>query len=251
MPAGKRLQKIIEVLTKRYEVEGRTCDLTDLRDPYLLGAWHILGQHAKRNGQARAYEALRRAKGTTPSALLDLPADKLANICQMAGPYEDVRAKDLYAYADSIEERCGQDFGRVFKKPVADARKFLEMELRKPRAFADFLLLYGGGFPVFPLDARVARVVTRLGFGKLKSERDLNEKTYKTIQKVLEAQAPKSVDWLIHAHSLLSQHAIETCHCTAPACDRCPLSAECQYFKAHPLKAAPDAGGQKAAFARQ
>lgn len=234
MPAGKRLQKIVEMLAKRYEVEGKKCELTDLRDPFLLGAWHILGEHAKRNGQTRAFEALRRAKGVTPGSLLDLAPDKLAAICQTAGPYEDARARNLYAYADSIEEKCGQDFGRVFKKPAAEVRRFVEGELRKPRPFADFLLLYGGRVTVFPVDARVARVAARLGFGRLKSERELDDKTYKAIQKALEGQSPKNAEWLIRAHSAFSQHGADTCHSSGPACERCPVAEDCPYVKKNP-----------------
>ncbi|MGD0091667.1 MAG: hypothetical protein ABSE73_17260 [Planctomycetota bacterium] len=244
MPAGKKLQKIVEALAKRYEAEGQKCELTDLRDPFLLGAWHILGQHAKRNGQARAYEALRRAKGTSPGALLDLAPDKLASICQIAGPYEDARAKEIYAYADAIEEKCGQDFAQVFKRPLAEARKFLEDELRKPRAFADFLLLYGGGFPVFPVDARVARMATRLGFGKMNSEKNPSDKTYKAIQKVLEREAPKDPEWLIRAHGLLCRLAMDTCYAPVPDCERCALKAECIYVKKNPPPEKPAAGAQ-------
>ena len=236
MPVAKRLQKIVETLNKRYEAEGKKYGLTDLRDPFLLGAWHILGRHAKRNGQARAFEALRRAKALSPGALLDLAPEKLAGICEMAGPYEDARARDLYAFADTIEEKCGQDFGKVFKKPVADARKFLETELRTPRPFADFLLLYGGGFLVFPMDSRMARVAMRLGFSRLKPEKELDDKARKALQKVLEKQAPRNAEGLMRTHGTLYQHGTDTCHATAPACERCAVIAECQYAKKNPPK---------------
>jgi len=190
MAAGKRLPKIVELLRPRYEADGKRIELTDLRDPFLLGAWYILGQRAKRNGQARAYEALRRAKGLTPANCWTCPKKKLAAIAQTAGPYEDARARDLYAFADLIEEKCGQDFSKVFKSAAA-ARKFLEGELKKPRAFVDFLLLYGGRFAVFPLDAHVVRVAARLGLGKLKSDKELEEKSYQELQKALESEAPK------------------------------------------------------------
>jgi endonuclease III len=245
MPAGKRLRKIVDVLAKRYEAEGGKCELTDLRDPFLLGAWHILGQHAKRNGQPRAFEALRRAKGTTPGSLLDLAPDKLATICQTAGPYEDARAKELYAFADAIEEKCGQDFGKVFKKPLADARKFLERDLGKSRAFADFLLLYGGAFPVFPVDARVVRAAQRMGLVKIKSEKCADDKTYKAVQRVLESEAPKNAGWLIRAHSVFCRLAMDTCYATVPYCERCALRSECVFAKEHPPQENPNPGGQK------
>jgi len=244
-PDGKRLRRIVEALAKRYEAEGGKCELTGLRDPFLLGAWHILGQHSRRNGQARAFEALRRAKGTTPGSLLDLAPDKLATICQTAGPYEDARAKELYAYADSIEEKCGQDFGQVFKKPLAEARRFLEREMGKPRAFADFLLLYGGGFPVFPLDVRVVRVAIKLGLVRLKSERRVDDRIYKAVQKVLEGQAPRNAAWLIRAHGLLCHLAMDTCFATIPACQHCVLRAECIFAQKNPPQEKPEAGYQK------
>jgi len=236
MPAAKqtpRLPKLIEALIKQYEVEGKSVVLTDLTDPFLLGAWFILGQHAKRNGQNRAYEALRRAKGITPGQLLDLPPEKLLTICQTAGPYEDARSKDLYAFADDIEDKCGQDFSQVFKKSAAEIRKFLEVDLKRSRAFTDFLLLYGGRQPIFPVDLPVARAATRLGYGKMRSEKEF-EKAYKDIQKALESESSKEPDWLIRAHSALHRHGQETC-ITHPLCDKCSVAKDCPYLKKNPL----------------
>ena len=234
MAAVKRLQKIVEALLPRYEVDGKKIELMDLRDPFQVGAWFILGQRAKRNGQPRAYDALRRAKGLTPGQLLDIPEEKLLNISQTAGPYEDARAKELYAYADRIEEKCGQDFKKVFKS-ANEARKFMEHELKKTREFIDFLLLYGGGFPVFPLDTHVARAAVRLGLGKLKAEKALDEKSYKDLQKALETEAGKNAEFMIRAHSALHRHGVDICHAASPACDQCPLTAECLYIKKHPF----------------
>ena len=234
MADGKRVQTIVELLAKRYEVEGKKGELTELRDPFQLGAWFILGQHAKRNGQGRAYEALRRAKGISPGQLLDILPEKLATICQIAGPYDDARAKNLYAYADQIEEKCGQDFGKIFKKPLPEARKFLEVDLNKPRAFADFLLMYSG-FPVFAIDARIARVLTRLGIGKARPEKDF-DKTYKELQKLLETECPKKPEWIIRAHGLLHRHGADLCRATNPACEQCPANKDCPYLKKNPIK---------------
>jgi endonuclease III len=234
MASTKRFQKIVDLLAKKYEVEGKKGELTELRDPFQVGAWYILGQHSKRNGQARAFEALRRAKGVTAGQLLDIAPEKLAQICQQAGPYDDSRARDLYAYADAIEEKCGKDFAKYFKKPLAEVRKFLEGDLKKPRAFADLMLMHAG-FPVFALNTRVARVATRLGFGKMKSEKDF-EKVYKDVQKNLEIQCGKDAEFMIRAHGLLFRLGTDTCHSLAPACYNCPLVKECEYVKKHPVK---------------
>jgi endonuclease III len=231
---GKHLQKIVELLGRRYEAEGKRAELNELGDPFQLGAWFILGQRAKRNGQARAYDALRRAKGLTPGQLLDIAPEKLAGICQIAGPYEDARAKDLYAYADEIEEKCGQDFSKIFKSQ-ADARKFLETELRRGSDFVEFLLLYGGKFPLFPLDAAVIRVAVRLGFVKAADGKNIDDKTKKELQRALESEGPKDISWIKRAHGLLHRHGMDLCTATAPHCEQCPAAKECPYLKAHPL----------------
>ena len=233
MPAAavKRLPKFVELLAKRYEVEGRKGELTDLREPFLLGAWWLLGQHAKRNGQVRAFEALRRAKGLTPGQLLDLPPEKLAGICQIAGPYEDARMKTLQAFADDVEDKCGHDFAKVFEKPAAEVRAFLEQKLRTPRAFADFLLMYTGA-PIFALDPQIVRVATRLGFVRVKTEKPF-EKIYKDVQKALEAETPKNTDALLRAHGLLHRLGGDLC-LPVPHCGQCPLLKECPFAKKHP-----------------
>ena len=234
MAAAKRMQKIVDSLAKRYEQEGKKGELTELRDPFLLGAWYVLGQHSKRNGQARAYEALRRAKGLSPGQLLDIAPEKLNTICQTAGPYEDARAREIYAYADNIEERCGQDFGKIFKKSTNDARKFLEGDLKMPRQFADFLLMYTGT-PLFAVDIRISRVASRLGYAKIKSEKVLDDKSATAVQKALEAECSKNNEFMIRAHGLLHRLGADVCHITAPNCEYCPLNKECAYVKKHPI----------------
>src|SRR5262249_5065082 len=139
---------------------------------------------------------------------------------------------DLYAFADEIEEKCGQDFNKVFKS-ANDARKFLEVELRRTRAFTDFVLMVGGKFPIFAVDLPVARAAARLGFGKMKDDKEY-DKAYKDIQKALEAEAPKGdVEWMIRTHGLLHRHGTDLCK-THPSCDGCPLFDECPWVKKNP-----------------
>jgi len=44
---------------------------------------------------------------------------------------------------------------------------------------------------------------------------------------------------MIAAHSALHRHGMETCHALVPACDQCPLNAECLYLKKHPFQPKP------------
>lgn len=251
----KRLQRYVELLAKKYENEERKGQLTDLRDPFLVGCFMILGEHAKKNGQIRAYEALRRAKGITPGKLLDILPEKLHTVCQQAGPYEDARAKRLYQFADDIEDKCGPDFAKVFLKPTKDARAFLEKELKLSRTMADYMLMCAG-HQVFALDARVIRVAYRLGWTKLKPEKSF-DKAYADLQKVFEAEAPKKdPEWSIRAHGLFHRHGADVCHAGIPNCPACPLIKECPYPKKHPevfaaQRAAEEAAAAKAALLAQ
>ncbi len=233
MPTAQRLPKLVELVAKKYEVDGKKGELTDIRDPFLLGTWMILGEHAKKNGQIRAHEALRRAKGITPGQLLDILPEKLNSVCQQAGPYEDARSKKLYQYADDIEDKCGKEFGKLFIKPIPEARTFLEIDLRLGRPFADFLLMYTGA-PVFALDGKILRVASRLGYTKIKPEKDF-DKAYKDVQKTFEAESPKKDnDFLLRAHGLLHRLGTDVCTAVLPHCPHCPLLKECPYPKKHP-----------------
>ncbi len=233
MASASRLQKLVDLLAKKYEVDGKKGELTELRDPFLLGTWMILGEHAKKNGQVRSHEALRRAKGITPGQLLDILPEKLHSVCQQAGPYEDARAKKLYQFADDIEDKCGKDFAKIFTKPLNEARSFLEKDLKLPRPFADFLLMYTD-FPVFALDTRVLRAAARLGYTKFKPEKEF-DKAYKDVQKVFEAESPKKEPgWLQRAHGLFHRLGTDICSSAIPHCPSCPLQKECPYPKKHP-----------------
>jgi endonuclease III len=202
MPVSKKMQKLVDMLAKRYEADEKKGELTDQRDPFLMGAWQILGEHAKRNGQMRAFDALRRAKGITPGQLLDLPEEKLKTICQLAGPYDDQRMKNLYAYADMIEEKCGQDFAKIFKKPINDIRKQLQADFKFQPSFIDLMLMYAG-FPVLAVDVRVARAAANLELVKLKNVKAIDEKTLKDVQKKIEPEFPlKETEELLRMHGL-------------------------------------------------
>ena len=224
---AKRLQTLIELLAKKYETEGRKGELTDLRDPFQVGCWQILGEHSKKNGQQRSYEALRRAKGITPGQLLDSLPEKLNSIAQQAGPYEDARAKRLYQFADDIEDKCGQNFAKIFEKPLKDARAFLEKRTAADTAaFAgSHLLMSAAGYPVFALDFKIVRAAARLGYTKVQIRGRISRRPTGDVQKNFEPElVKKDPEWSIRAFGLLHRLGHDLCIAGVP---RCPsLSAQ-------------------------
>jgi endonuclease-3 related protein len=88
------------------------------------------------------------------------------------------------------------------------------------------MLLFSGNHPVLPVDARVARVATRLGYG----EKSANfSKTAKTIRQAVSAELPASLEAYRSAYTCFDHHGATTCRETDPRCDECPLLKECSF----------------------
>ena len=74
----------------------------------------------------------------------------------------------------------------------------------------------------FPVDTHIFRVSKRLGF--LPEKMNAND-----AHPVMEAMAP--ADDYYQFHIQLIQHGRDTCQARKPACERCPISAHCDYFR--------------------
>jgi endonuclease III len=87
------------------------------------------------------------------------------------------------------------------------------------------MLLFSGRHPVLPIDARVSRVATRLGYGEKLSDFS------KTAHSIREAVAPEltSVESYRRAYLYFDHHGASTCVETDPRCDTCPLRSGCPY----------------------
>ncbi len=88
---------------------------------------------------------------------------------------------------------------------------------------AAIVLCFAYGRPAFPVDTHVFRVGKRLGF--LPEKISAND-----AHPVMEAIAPPADYYQFHIH--LIQHGRDTCQARKPACQRCPISAHCDYFAA-------------------
>ena len=88
------------------------------------------------------------------------------------------------------------------------------------------MLLFAGDHPVLPVDARVNRVATRLGYG----ERNASfSKTARSIREAVKPELPESADAYRRAYVYLAHHGATTCTEADPHCDTCPLLKECAF----------------------
>ncbi len=86
---------------------------------------------------------------------------------------------------------------------------------------AAIVLCFAFDRPAFPVDTHIYRVSKRIGF--IPEKLSAND-----AHPVMEAIAPASDYYQFHIQ--LIQHGRDTCHARKPACERCAISAYCDYF---------------------
>lgn len=93
---------------------------------------------------------------------------------------------------------------------------------------AAIVLCFAYGRPAFPVDTHIYRVSKRIGF--LPEKLSAND-----AHPVMEAIAPPADFYQFHIQ--LIQHGRDTCHARKPACERCPISDHCDFYRAARLTA--------------
>jgi endonuclease III len=89
------------------------------------------------------------------------------------------------------------------------------------------MLLFAGTQAVFPVDARVARVATRLGYGETLGN---FSKTARSVRQALAAELPGSIAQYRRAYLYLEHHGAVTCTESDPRCDTCSLRTDCPHY---------------------
>jgi endonuclease III len=86
------------------------------------------------------------------------------------------------------------------------------------------MLLFAADHRVLPVDARVSRVLRRLGYGE---EQAGFAGTARSIRSAVAGELPDTPDAYRGAFSYLNHHGAATCTETGPHCAVCPLLHEC------------------------
>jgi endonuclease-3 len=108
--------------------------------------------------------------------------------------------------------------------PLAAARRALKGLPQMGEGGAYRMLLFAGGHPVMPVDARVARTATRLGYGQAFAD---FPKTARAVREALAPELDGAVDACRRAFLYLSHHGGATCAERDPHCGVCPLLDDC------------------------
>jgi endonuclease-3 len=88
------------------------------------------------------------------------------------------------------------------------------------------MLLFTAGRLLFPVDAQVARVAIRLGYGRASEDPGRRDRT---VQRTLSRELPADVGSFRRTFLYLSHHGSATCIERHPHCGVCPIIKGCPH----------------------
>lgn len=195
--------------------------------PFEILVSTILSQSTTAANERRGMDGLREAFTTvTPDNLAAANERAIAQAIWHAGLARQ-KAPRIREVARQIRDEWGGDVSRILRLPLYQARAALTALPGVGPKTADVVLAMGGNRPVFPVDTHVARIAGRWKIGR--------GRTYEEIRQALEAWTPpeKRKAW----HLALIAHGRDVCKAGRPRCDVCPVSRDCDWYRAHRVRA--------------
>jgi endonuclease-3 len=212
-----RLEQLLAALQKFYGALP-----SPPRDPFTLFVWEVLSVHSTPRRRDAAIAALKRIPALTPDAMWRAPQKKLEVSVKLAGPYSENRLQALRTGVEIF--RRSPKIAAIIRGPLLAARRALKPLPQLGEAGAHRVLLFAADHQILPVDARVARVARRLGYGEPSSQ---FRKQARSVQDALTRELPPSVDAFRRAFLYVSHHGAATCTESDPHCPVCPLLDDC------------------------
>ncbi len=174
----------------------------------------VLSQNTSDKNALKALENLRRRFGPRlePGKLRSASINELAKLIKPSG-MQWIKAKTIVNILNALGN------GDALLKE--DPEKLRELLLSIPGIgykTADVFLLMVRGYPTFPIDTHIRRVLYRLGIiGK--------GEDYESIKRKVMEQIPPNL--YVNAHLVLIRHGREMCKSRKPQCSKCPVRDIC------------------------
>ncbi|MGH2514688.1 MAG: endonuclease III domain-containing protein [Ktedonobacterales bacterium] len=182
----------------------------------------VLSQHTSDVNSARAYTKLV-DRFPTWEAVRDAPAEAVAEAIRPGG-LAQLKAERIQRILRLLTERLRGEpltLDALSGLPLDEALAYLRSLPGVGPKTAACVLLFSLGQPAFPVDTHVWRVTKRLGLIGPKV-------TAGAAHLALTELIPPA--WRHTMHVDLIRHGRQICHAQRPACGRCPLRPECQYY---------------------
>jgi endonuclease-3 len=191
-------------------------------DPFQLFVWEVLSVHSVPHKRDAAMSALKRNRALTPDAMWKVAQKRLEDSVRLAGPYLEQRVNALRTGVDIF--RRNPKLALTIRGPLPAARKALKGVPQMGEGGAYRMLLFAADHCVLPVDARVSRVATRLGYG----EKQVSfSKTARAVREAVAADLPETLDAYRRAYIYFDHHGAGTCAEAEPHCHVCPLLNDC------------------------
>jgi endonuclease-3 len=196
----------------------------------------ILSQNTNDLNRDRAFEALRR-RFPTWEAVRDAPRRSVIAAIRPAGLANQKGPRIQDVLREITAQRGRLDLGFLRGLPPDEARRWLLQFKGVGPKTASIVMLFSLDMPAFPVDTHIHRVSGRLGLRPPKATAD---QAHEALGKLFPPEAYKA------AHLNLIRLGREVCQARRPACERCPVSAWCDYYKSEftqkSLRAVPRPG---------
>lgn len=181
----------------------------------------ILSQNTSDVNRDRGFDALK-ARYPTWEAVRDAPVNELIETIRPAG-LSNQKAPRIQAVLRYVTDNHGApsiDF--LAELPLEEARAWLTSLNGIGPKTAAIVLCFAFNRPAFPVDTHIHRVSQRIGFIP---EGISAEKAHP----MMEAIVPPKDYYAFHLN--LIRHGREICRARNPLCERCPLTAHCDYYQ--------------------
>ena len=181
----------------------------------IVGA--ILTQNTAWKNVEAALDQLKARDLLHPERLLHIADTHLADLIRPAGYYR-VKTKRLKAFLNFLNQEYQDNLDALFAEDLWILRNKLLSVHGVGEETADSILLYGGGKPVFVIDAYTHRILQRHGI-------IADNARYADIQALFMTSMPPSAPLFNQYHALLVNTGKQFCRKKNPKCNLCPLQS--------------------------
>jgi endonuclease-3 len=222
----RRLARVLDGLEARY---GKPATPRRPSDPYEMLILTNCGYPASESACAKGFAALRELVGVAPDEILRAPERKLVEAMRKGGIMPELRARRIRQIASAVVNAYAGDLrGALMAVPVAQAKRILKSFPTIADAGAEKILLFARLAPVMAVPSNATQVPLRLGFG---TEAKSWAAGYRSAQEALAEELSEDFAPRMRAHLLLKEHGQTICKRARPACEQCPVSRDCAYFR--------------------
>jgi len=181
----------------------------------------ILSQNTNDINRDRAFEALRR-RFPTWEAVRDAPSRSVIAAIRPAGLANQKGPRIRNVLRQITTERGRLDLEFLRARPPSEVRQWLLRFKGVGPKTAAIVMLFSLDMPAFPVDTHIQRVAGRLG---LRPAKVTAEQSHELLAAVFPPETYKA------AHLNLIRLGREVCQARRPACERCPVTKWCDYYK--------------------